>query len=126
MLPVLLARNVGCIYTRIVYPDFIIQNIDHSRVIICHHLINMPGCSDIINVVAADMASVIEGTEYCVTSSPMGYDILGSKLYENLLLKCYNICRRVKSRKWTVFSSDYIDNALLELYALINDELFFA
>ena len=127
MKPVLLARFNGCIYTRIVYPDFIIHNIGSEPIIALFHDVDVgPGDHNkqIVFVIPSDIVKSHVGTWYVIDRPQAYVQIAMTDLIHRVTRACDDRCINIKF-EWTILASNYIDVLLWRLLEAVNDELFF-
>ncbi len=133
MKPVLMARKTlhgNGIYTKIVYPDFIIRYSQSLPFIsLNHNMVVWNSTYQFHQTVLVTAVNTIEsfvGTDYGLVNSRMPEVALTTKLIYRLANACYNKCIAVGTN-WTIVDDTWeADKLLWQLFEAINDELFFA
>ncbi len=126
MKPVLLARTASdSIYTRIVFPEYILVGIRSEPFIALGTGIG-GGYGEATVVTANDVVRSHIGYHWFHGSTSMGAKILSSEPVCRLAQACFYRCPRAGLYGWTVVSGDpLLDTLLWQLLEAVNDELFF-
>jgi hypothetical protein len=127
MKPVLLARSNNCsVYTRIVYPDFIIHDLNSKPTIAPYHGFDVDVssmCTLTVNIIPTDIVRSIIGTQYTIVSSRKHVQIaLTDIIIHHVTRACCGRCAYVGST-WQIV--DNVDELLWRLYAALMTVLFF-
>ena len=119
MKPVLLARYNGCnVYTRIVYPDFIMYDLISPTIAPYHGFaVDVSSmCTLTVNIIPTDIVRSTSGTWYTIVSSRKHVQITVTVLMHHIMRECCGKCAYAGS-KWQIV--DNVDELLWRLYAAL-------